>query len=99
MIIDLVQCWRCGLPITYVDGAGWTPLDTGTTADGLTYCPPDPDNEPTGVHEPERHPDGSPDGCSEHCTHHDAIGAYWADKCCPQCGGNAYACAYAPCRG
>jgi hypothetical protein len=98
-IRGLVQCWVCGCPIEYVEGAGWTVTGTDTTADGLTFCPPDPDREPTGVHEPERHHDGQPGLCSEDCTHHDAIGTYWADKTCPRCGCNAYRCAYTPCPG
>lgn len=48
MNIDTVRnmptriCRKCGLPIVWIDGV-WTVMDTETTADGLSYCPPDPD--------------------------------------------------------
>ncbi len=44
-------CRRCGQPIEQIGGA-WVVTGTGTTADGLSYCPPDPDADPAGVHEP-----------------------------------------------
>lgn len=37
------ECLRCRLPIVKVDTA-WVVIDTGTTADGLSYCPPNPDH-------------------------------------------------------
>lgn len=44
-------CRHCGVPIVDVDGT-WVVLGTGTSADGLSFCPPDPDREPAGDHEP-----------------------------------------------
>lgn len=39
---DLPKCRFCGLPIIMIDGY-WIVTDSDTTADGLSYCPPDPD--------------------------------------------------------
>lgn len=43
-------CSGCGLALMYVAGVGWVPNSTGTTADGLTYCPPDPDRPTSALH-------------------------------------------------
>lgn len=46
------DCQRCGCPVANIDGT-WVVLDgETTTADGLTFCPPDPDREPVGEHVP-----------------------------------------------
>lgn len=49
---DLPNCRYCGLPIQLIDGY-WIVIDPETTADGLSYCPPDPDHQgDLGWHEP-----------------------------------------------
>lgn len=45
------QCQTCTLPLVAVDGA-WVVVGTQTTADGLSYCPPDPDAPDTTQHRP-----------------------------------------------
>jgi hypothetical protein len=45
------RCVYCDQPIKLVDGA-WVVMGSGTTGDGLSYCPPDPDREPVGAHYP-----------------------------------------------
>lgn len=45
-------CTSCGLPVV-PSGRGWTVVDTGTSADGLSYCPPDPDADAHHEHRPE----------------------------------------------
>lgn len=56
------RCRKCKLPITGVrprqPGASvtWTVTDTNTTADGLSYCPPNPDHDGhIGKHQPCSH--------------------------------------------
>lgn len=44
-------CLDCLQPIRQVDGV-WVVFATGTSADGLTGCPPDPDANPAGPHRP-----------------------------------------------
>lgn len=44
-------CVTCGSPIKAVDGQ-WVVVGTRTSADGLTYCPPNPDADPAGEHRP-----------------------------------------------
>lgn len=45
-----MRCLHCELPVKTVAGVVYVD-GTGTTADGLTYCPPDPDRDPgDGVH-------------------------------------------------
>ena len=47
-------CRKCGLSIQFIDDV-WVVMDTQTTADGLSYCPPDPDARgPFGNHVPSR---------------------------------------------
>ncbi len=48
---DGTRCKGCGLPIESIGGV-WVVMNTGTTADGLTLCPPDPDHPDPGLHEP-----------------------------------------------
>ncbi len=43
-------CTRCGCTVGRLDDGTLFVTDTGTTADGLTFCPPDPDSEPVGDH-------------------------------------------------
>jgi hypothetical protein len=44
---------KCRMPIVKIDGV-YVVLDSGTTADGLTYCPPNPDHRGTfGSHQPQ----------------------------------------------
>lgn len=47
------ECRRCELPVT-VSGDVWVVFGSDTTADGLSYCPPDPDyrGRSLGVHRP-----------------------------------------------
>jgi hypothetical protein len=45
-------CRRCGLPIAQAPDGAWFVQGTGATADGLSLCPPDPDQDPVGEHEP-----------------------------------------------
>lgn len=53
-------CRKCGLPIECYGsspgtGTYWAVAGTGTTADGLSYCPPDPDHRGRlGCHVPRR---------------------------------------------
>jgi hypothetical protein len=44
-------CRRCRLPIEPI-ASTWVVTGTGTTADGLSYCPPNPDAASHGVHRP-----------------------------------------------
>jgi hypothetical protein len=44
-------CRKCRLTIAWIGGA-WVVVDTGTTADGLSYCPPDPDAAKVSYHSP-----------------------------------------------
>ena len=44
-------CRKCRCPICYIGGA-WVVIDPSTTADGLSYCPPNPDAPKHGVHVP-----------------------------------------------
>jgi len=47
-------CRKCHLTIEFIGGT-WVVMDTGTTADGLSYCPPDPDTarRVIGDHQPK----------------------------------------------
>jgi len=57
---EMYRCYRCGCTIVgvsvYWQGTRtWVVVDTGTTADGLTYCPPNPDHAGrVGEHRPVR---------------------------------------------
>lgn len=44
-------CQSCKLTLRQIDGV-WVVVETGTSADGLSYCPPDPDAADHGVHRP-----------------------------------------------
>jgi hypothetical protein len=44
-------CRRCASPIVLAGGA-WVVQGTGATADGLSYCPPDPDAARNRNHAP-----------------------------------------------
>lgn len=51
-----MDCAKCKLPIEWFgvgehDGA-WVVNDPETSADGLSYCPPDPDAVSIGDHRP-----------------------------------------------
>lgn len=46
------DCRKCGYPIER-SGTAWTAI-SGDTADGLSYCPPDPDAARHGVHQPRK---------------------------------------------
>lgn len=46
-------CDGCGSAIKLIAGT-WTVVGTRTSADGLTYCPPNPDADPAEVHRPRR---------------------------------------------
>lgn len=46
----LPECSGCGLPVDTADDGTVFVFGTGTSADGLSYCPPDPDGEPDGTH-------------------------------------------------
>jgi hypothetical protein len=51
-------CRKCRLAIELIGGA-WVVMGTGTTADGLSYCPPDPDHQGRlSVHVPYARKDG-----------------------------------------
>lgn len=50
-----LSCKGCGLPIERAEDGTCFVFGTRTTADGVSFCPPDPDGEPEGVHEPEMH--------------------------------------------
>lgn len=45
------RCRKCGLTIEWI-GRAWVVVDTDTTADGLSFCPPDPDAGRVGNHVP-----------------------------------------------
>lgn len=47
-----MRCLHCELPLMIIDGGDPVVDGTDTTADGLSFCPPDPDHEPTGTHLP-----------------------------------------------
>ena len=50
-----VSCRKCKLNLERVGGGSgmWVVADTGTTADGLSFCPPDPDaRKVPGSHQP-----------------------------------------------
>lgn len=47
----MTTCRKCKLPIEHIGGA-WVVIDPATTADGLSYCPPDPDARNVGSHVP-----------------------------------------------
>lgn len=58
-LVPTRTCRHCGiaiqaLPVTrQVDSlVVWVAVDPETTADGLTYCPPDPDAAKVGDHRP-----------------------------------------------
>ena len=62
MAADKSTCTKCRLPIWSYPvhharpdlGVAWAVEGTGTTADGLSYCPPDPDHlGELGDHEPK----------------------------------------------
>lgn len=44
-------CRKCGSVIAFIGGA-WVVQDRETTADGLSYCPPNPDADRVGSHQP-----------------------------------------------
>lgn len=44
-------CQACKLTLREIDGV-WVVMESGTSADGLSYCPPDPDAEEHGLHKP-----------------------------------------------
>lgn len=47
-------CRKCGFTIVLIAGA-WVVIDPATTADGLSYCPPDPDTlGRIGNHQPRK---------------------------------------------
>lgn len=47
-------CRKCGCPIDNVNGV-WVVFDPSTTADGLSYCPPNPDHTGyLGAHAPKK---------------------------------------------
>lgn len=48
-------CKKCRCPIEPVPGhpGEWVVMGTGTTADGLSYCPPNPDAGKVGSHQPK----------------------------------------------
>ena len=57
--METQTCRKCKLPIVEITtpGAGkdWVVVDTETTADGLSYCPPDPDARVQfGKHVPQK---------------------------------------------
>jgi ribosomal protein L24E len=48
----LIRCRFCGLPIEKIGGY-MVVMGTGTSADGLSFCPPNPDHDgELGSHEP-----------------------------------------------
>lgn len=48
------ECHRCDLPIVKV-GSVWVVTGTDSTADGLSYCPPNPDHAGHhGAHAPRK---------------------------------------------
>lgn len=47
---SLPLCTGCGLPLETADDGTVFVYGTGTTADGLSYCPPDPDGEADDTH-------------------------------------------------
>lgn len=47
-------CKDCTMPIELIDGH-WVVLGSGTSGDGLSFCPPDPDHDgPLESHKPDR---------------------------------------------
>lgn len=48
---DTRTCRKCRLAIELIGGT-WIVMGTGTTADGLSYCPPNPDAAHVGEHQP-----------------------------------------------
>lgn len=50
---ETATCRKCHLPVVHAGGA-WVVEGTGTTADGLSYCPPNPDAARVGDHDPGR---------------------------------------------
>ena len=49
----MTRCRKCRCPIELIDGT-WVVMNSKTTADGLSYCPPNPDSRgPFGKHEPK----------------------------------------------
>lgn len=58
-------CRHCLQPITNIDGVQIV-TGTNTTADGLSYCPPNPDHEgPFGDHVPVHGSGVEPVKCTE----------------------------------
>jgi hypothetical protein len=50
--IDTVRtCRKCRAMVRWT-GDAWMVVETETTADGLTYCPPNPDAARVGIHVP-----------------------------------------------
>lgn len=69
-----MRCSHCKLPVVNIGGA-LVVMDTGTTADGLSYCPPDPDHQgEVGAHLPTL------------CAHHDSEVREWQGKSCGEHG-------------
>ncbi len=63
---DMDTCRRCHLHIERIAGT-WTVMDTGTTADGLTYCPPNPDHAGRlGTHIPMKVTNRNPEMRTDH---------------------------------
>jgi len=46
----VVTCRRCKCQVRVIEPGLAVVEGTGTTADGLTFCPPDPDRDPQGNH-------------------------------------------------
>lgn len=52
---QLYTCAKCRMPIQYFRSNGdvyWVVTESSTTADGLSYCPPNPDARRHGSHRP-----------------------------------------------
>lgn len=45
-------CRKCQATIAPAGGGEWVVTGTGTSGDGLSYCPPDPDASHHGKHQP-----------------------------------------------
>lgn len=51
---EVNACTRCKCRIQWT-GEAWVVIDDNSSADGLSYCPPDPDANRHRDHTPRRH--------------------------------------------
>jgi hypothetical protein len=49
-----MTCRNCGCLLVPIGNNEWAVTGTGTTADGLSYCPPNPDAVKVGKHRPRK---------------------------------------------